>query len=54
MAHLLIRYRTPPQFGLLERFYPTLKHDELYSKLYLSRGRDEKPLEAFHAATVKF
>jgi len=32
--HLRIRYRTPQQLGLLERFHQTLKTEEVYWRLY--------------------
>jgi putative transposase len=33
-AHVRIRYRTPTQLGLLERFHQTLKKEEIYWRLY--------------------
>jgi transposase InsO family protein len=33
-AHVRIRYRTPTQLGLLERFHQTLKDEEIYWRLY--------------------
>ena len=33
-AHVRIQYRTPAQLGLLERFHATLKHEEVYWRLY--------------------
>jgi len=32
--HVRIRYRTPQQLGLLERFHQTLKNEEVYWRLY--------------------
>ena len=32
--HVRIRYRTPTQLGLLERFHRTLKEEELYWRMY--------------------
>lgn len=32
--HVRIRYRTPTQLGLLERFHQTLKEEEVYWRLY--------------------
>lgn len=32
--HVRIRYRTPEQLGLLERFHQTLKTEEVYGRLY--------------------
>ena len=29
-SHVRIRYRTPPQLGLLKRFHQTLKTEEVY------------------------
>ncbi|NIM55738.1 MAG: IS3 family transposase [Pseudomonas stutzeri] len=33
-SHVRIRYRTPTQLGLLERFHRTLKEEEVYWRLY--------------------
>jgi putative transposase len=33
-SHVRIRYRTPQQLGLLERFHATLKTEEVYWRLY--------------------
>jgi transposase InsO family protein len=33
-AHVRIRYRTPTQLGLLERFHRTFKEEEIYWRLY--------------------
>ena len=33
-THVRIRYRTPTQLGLLERFHRTLKEEEIYWQLY--------------------
>ena len=33
-AHVRIRYRTPTQLGLLERFHRTLEDEEIYWRLY--------------------
>lgn len=33
-AHVRIRYRTPTQLGLLERFHRTMKDEEIYWRLY--------------------
>jgi putative transposase len=33
-SHVRIRYRTPQQLGLLERFHGTLKSEEVYWRLY--------------------
>jgi putative transposase len=33
-SHVRIRYRTPEQLGLLERFHRTLKSEEVYWRLY--------------------
>ena len=34
--HVRIRYRTPTQLGLLERFHQTLKNEEVYWRIYAS------------------
>jgi transposase InsO family protein len=41
-SHVRIRYRTPTQLGLLERFHKTLKEEEIYWRLYKdpSHARD--------------
>jgi len=36
--HVRIRYRTPTQLGLLERFHRTLKDEEVYWRLYDNPG----------------
>jgi putative transposase len=36
--HVRIRYRTPTQLGLLERFHQTLKREEVYWNLYDNPG----------------
>jgi hypothetical protein len=36
-SHVRIRYRTPTQIGLLERFHQTLKIEEVYWRLYDNR-----------------
>ena len=46
-AHVRIRYRTPTQLGLLERFHQTLKTEEVYWKLYASPGEARESLEVF-------
>jgi transposase InsO family protein len=33
-SHVRIRYRTPQQLGLLERFHETLKVEEVHRRLY--------------------
>ena len=33
-SHVRIRYRTPTQLGLLERFHKTLKDEEIYWQMY--------------------
>ncbi len=37
-THVRIRYRTPTQLGLLERFHRTLKDEEIYWRLYDNPG----------------
>jgi putative transposase len=39
--------RTPTQLGLLERFHQTLKHEEVYWKLYQSPAEARESLENF-------
>ncbi len=34
MPHVRIRYRTPQQLGVLERFHAVLKQEEVYRNLY--------------------
>ena len=45
--HVRIGYRTPVQFGLLERFHQTLKSEEVYWKLYAGPGEARESLEVF-------
>ena len=45
--HFRIRYRTPSQLGLLERFHGTLKKEEVYWNLYKSPEHARKCLEEF-------
>jgi transposase InsO family protein len=45
--HVRIRYRTPTQLGLLERFHRTLKEEEVYWRLYDSPAHCRACLEAF-------
>ncbi len=47
-AHVRIRYRTPTQLGLLERFHATLKQEEVYWRLYDSPGHARDCLAEFH------
>ena len=46
-AHVRIRYRTPTQLGLLERFHRTLKEEEVYWRLYHSVAHARECLIAF-------
>ncbi len=46
-SHVRIRYRTPTQLGLLERFHQTLKVEEVYWRLYDSPFDARQCLEAF-------
>ena len=41
-CHVRIRYRTPTQLGLLERFHRTLKSEEVYWRMYDSPARRNK------------
>ena len=47
-AHVRIRYRTPTQLGLLERFHQTLKTEEVYWQLYDSPAQARESLQRFH------
>ncbi|MCA9540846.1 MAG: IS3 family transposase [Myxococcales bacterium] len=46
-SHVRIRYRTPTQLGLLERFHGTLKREEVYWNWYDSPADARQKLEAF-------
>lgn len=46
-SHVRIRYRTPTQLGLLERFHQTLKTEEVYWHLYDNPGDCRDCLAAF-------
>lgn len=46
-AHVRIRYRTPTQLGLLERFHRTLKEEEIYWQMYENPAQARECLEAF-------
>jgi transposase InsO family protein len=46
-SHIRIQYRTPTQLGLLERFYKTLKVEEVYWRLYDSPAHCRECLEEF-------
>lgn len=48
-SHVRIRYRTPQQLGLLERFHQTLKSEEVYWHLYESPQHARECLEVFRA-----
>lgn len=45
--HVRIRYRTPAQLGLLERFHGTLKKEEAYYRIYDDPGHCRDCLEAY-------
>ena len=45
--HVRIRYRTPQQLGLLERFHGTLKKEEVYFRIYDSPNHARRCLEEF-------
>jgi putative transposase len=47
-SHVRIRYRTPQQLGLLERFHRTLKSEEVYWRLYKSPQHARECLAEFH------
>jgi transposase InsO family protein len=46
-SHVRIRYRTPQQLGLLERFHATLKAEEVYWRLYDSPQHARECLAEF-------
>ncbi len=46
-SHVRIRYRTPTQLGLPERFHQTLKVEEVYWRLYDSPFHARQCLEEF-------
>ena len=46
--HVRIRYRTPTQLGLLERFHRTLKTEEVYWRLYDHPQHARECLAEFH------
>ncbi|MBD3392544.1 MAG: DDE-type integrase/transposase/recombinase [Chitinivibrionales bacterium] len=46
-AHVRIRYRTPTQLGLLERFHRTLKDEEVYWRMYTRPTEARGCLEEF-------
>jgi putative transposase len=46
-THVRIRYRTPTQLGLLERFHKTLKTEEVYWRLYDDPAHCRVCLEEF-------
>ena len=47
--HVRIRYRTPTQLGLLERFHKTLKGEEVYWRLYDNPAHCRECLKEFRA-----
>ena len=47
--HVRIRYRTPTQLGLLERFHRTLKEEEIYWRLYDNPEHCRRCLAEFRA-----
>lgn len=48
-THVRIRYRTPQQLGLLERFHQTLKHEEVYWRESDGPEHARQCLAEFHA-----
>jgi transposase InsO family protein len=46
-AHVRIRYRTPTQLGLLERFHRTLKDEEIYWRFYDNPGHCRECIAEF-------
>lgn len=47
-SHVRIRYRTPTQLGLLERFHKTMKDEEVYWRFYESPEHARRCLAEFH------
>jgi transposase InsO family protein len=48
-SHVRIRYRTPTQLGLLERFHQTLKQEETYWRLYESSAHARECIGQFRS-----
>ena len=48
-THVRIRYRTPTQLGLLERFHRTFKDEEVYWRLYDNPGDARKCIAEFRS-----
>jgi transposase InsO family protein len=48
-SHVRIRYRTPQQLGLLERFHQTLKTEEVYWRMYEHPQHARECLAEFRA-----
>ena len=46
-SHVRIRYRTPTQLGLLERFHRTLKSEEIYWRMYDNPNHGRQCLAEF-------
>jgi len=46
-SHVRIRYRTPTQLGLLERFHRTMKQEEVYWQEYENPGHCRESLNTF-------
>ena len=47
--HVRIRYRTPTQLGLLERFHRTLKNEEVYWRIYDNPSHAQECIDEFRA-----
>jgi transposase InsO family protein len=47
-SHVRIRYRTPQQLGLLERFHQVLKEEEVSWRMYDNPGHCRTCLAEFH------
>jgi transposase InsO family protein len=47
LSHVRIKYRTPTQLGLLERFHGTLKREEVYWNLYDNPAHARDCLKVF-------
>ena len=48
-----IRYRTPTQLGLLERFHCTFKNEEVYWNIYESPAHARECIKEFHTKAME-
>jgi transposase InsO family protein len=53
-SHVRIRYRTPTQLGLLERFHRTFKDEEIYWRLYDHPGHCRECIAEFRDRYNRF